>query len=138
MNVAVPLFGQDVSPRLGCIHRLLVATTIDGQIQHSQVMEIEDLTAQNLADWLVSMRISTLICGGISHCDRQTLESHGIDVIWGVIGPAEAALCALATGSLHSDQFVSATGSPPKARERPSSGRGRRPERGGDGTGACS
>ncbi|GMU24793.1 MAG: hypothetical protein AMXMBFR13_48640 [Phycisphaerae bacterium] len=126
MNVAVPLFGQYVSPRLGSISRLLIARTNEGRVQHSQILEIEDLSAANLPDWLMAMRVGTLICGGIAHCDRQALESHGIEVIWGVIGLADTAVSALAAGALHNDQFVSATQCAHEGKER-SSGKPRVP-----------
>ena len=47
-----------------------------------------------------------VICGGVQRHLQSEMESRGIEVIWGVIGPAADALVALRDGTLRRDQFI--------------------------------
>jgi len=130
MRVAVPLYGDLVSPRFGAKVTLLVALIEDGQILERQTVEALNRAPNQLPDLLSSLAVAKVICGGIQHELHRAIERRGIEVIWGVIGPASDALADLLAGSLHCDQFVGQSGST-RARGRTSEGRvGGRPRRG--------
>jgi len=122
MRVAIPLFGDQVSPRFGPGRHFMLASIEDGQIQEKQLVEAQDAAQSQLPTFLASLGVTKLICGGIQHQLQRDMECHGIDVIWGIIGPASEALCALANGTLHNDQFV---GRESKARTNTSSSKAR-------------
>ena len=109
------VFGEEFSAHLssgGGVHngyllrRLLVASIEGGQIQDKQTVEAENMTCSQLPGFLASLGVSKMICGGIERPVQQEIESRGIEVIWGVIGPAAEALWALVKGTLHENQFV--------------------------------
>ncbi len=106
MRVAVAVFGSDVSPRFGCSGKFLVASIEDGQIQDEQIVEAENMTCSQLPDFLASLGVSEMICGGIERPVQEEIESRGIEVIWGIIGPTAEALSALVKGTLRQSQFV--------------------------------
>ncbi len=110
MRVAVPLYGDLVSPRFGSEVVFLIASIEEGQLHEEQTVEARNLGPSRLAELLVSLGVTKVICGGIQHELQRAIERRGIDVIWGIIGPASDALAALLAGSLHSDQFVRRSG----------------------------
>ncbi len=106
MYVAIPLFGEEVSPRVGPRNSFLIASIAEGRICDRQIVEARNIAWPHLPEFLVSLGVTKVVCGGIGHELEQELERQGIEVVWGVIGPASDALSALAEGTLHSDQFV--------------------------------
>jgi len=106
MRVAVPLFGDEVSPRFGCSARFLVATVENGRIVDQQVHDASHLAPWQLPGFVATLGVSKVICGGVHRTFQAEMENLGLEVIWGVIGPAAAALAALANGTLQRDQFV--------------------------------
>ncbi|MBN1341307.1 MAG: hypothetical protein JXQ73_01430 [Phycisphaerae bacterium] len=112
MRVAVPLFGQEVSPRFGCGGELLIASIENGTLQGTEVERTGELSFPQWPTFLASLNVAVLICGGIHHDLLREIERLGIKVYWGVIGPVSQALAALIDGTLRNDQFV---GRSPKA-----------------------
>ena len=106
MRVAVPRYGDLVSPRFGSKVTLLVASIENGRIREQQTVEALNTGPNQLPELLVSLGVTNVICGGIQHELHRAIERRGIEVIWGIIGPVSDALTALLEGSLHSDQFV--------------------------------
>jgi len=123
MRVAVPLYGDWVSPRFGSDVVFLIASIKGGQLHEGQTVAARNLGPSQLPELLVSLKVAKVICGGIQHELHRAIERRGIDVIWGIIGPASDALAALLEGSLHSDQFVSRSGKAP-GQSAPSGGPG--------------
>ncbi len=106
MRVAIPLHGDEVSPRIGSRALFLVASIEEGRIVEEHLVDTQNRVWLDLAVFLASQGITTMICGGIQRELQSEIEGRGIEVIWGIIGPASAALMALISGTLHSDQFV--------------------------------
>lgn len=106
MRVAIPIFGEDVSPRLGCSTAMLLATVEADAIRNEEVRDIAGLSPWQLPDFLVSLGVAKVICGGVHRHLQGALESKGVEVIWGVIGPAADALLELRSGTLQRDQFL--------------------------------
>lgn len=106
MKVAVPLFGEDVSPRFGCSAHILIATIDESGIHAEGIRDITGLATWQLPEFLASLDVTKVICGGMHWRFQEEMQRRGIDVIWGVIGPAADALAALQSGSLQKDQFL--------------------------------
>jgi predicted Fe-Mo cluster-binding NifX family protein len=106
VRIAIPLFGQDVSPRFGCCRQFMIADVEQNQLKHTEVIDTTYLAPWQLPEFLTEQRVSRVICGGIHRQFQSQIENRNIEVIWGVIGPAQEALNASLAGKLRSDQFV--------------------------------
>ena len=106
MKAAIPLFGDDVSPRFGCSGRFLVASIEENRVQARNEEAVTHLDPWKFPEFLASQGVTQVICGGVHRRFQMELERLGIKVIWGVIGPAEEALAAFLNGTLKSNQFV--------------------------------
>ena len=106
MRVAVALFGQEVSPRFGCTSQMLLATVGEGGVQVEGVRDLRGLAPWQWPELLSSLGVEKVVCGGVHRQFLTEMERHGLEVIWGVIGPADEALAALHKGTLRSDGFV--------------------------------
>ena len=142
MRVAVPIFGEDVSPRFGCSTDLLLATVDADGIQGQEIRKIGGLAPWEVLELLAAAGVTKVICGGVHWRWQAEMERRGVEVIWGVIGPAADALVALRNGTLQRDQFVcrgrrGRQGGGWRGAQRTGAGgqRGRRGPGGGRGTG---
>jgi predicted Fe-Mo cluster-binding NifX family protein len=106
MKVAVPVFGEEVSPRFGCSTHALVATVDQGGVQIEGMQDLSQVPPWQWPDLFSSLGVAKVVCGGMHGRFQEELERRGIEVIWGVIGPAADALAALQKGTLRSDQFL--------------------------------
>jgi predicted Fe-Mo cluster-binding NifX family protein len=106
MLVAIPLFGDEVSPRFGWCAEVLLASVDDGQVQQQEVRDVRHLAPCQLPEFLQLLAVEKVICGGVSQSFQKEMERRGMEVIWGVIGTACDALAALMKGTLQPDQFV--------------------------------
>lgn len=106
MRVAIPLFGDEVSPRFGCSTQFLLATLDGNRVQNEELEDVGHLAPWQFADYLASRQVAAVICGGVHRHFQDELERRGMEVIWGVIGPAADALVAMASGTLRRDQFL--------------------------------
>lgn len=106
MRVAIPLFGEEVSPRFGCATQFLVATIQGDSAPEEEVKDVSRLAPWQFAEFLASVGVAKVICGGVHRRFQEELEHRGIEVVWGVIGPAALALAAFLDGTLRRDQFV--------------------------------
>ena len=130
MKVAVPLFRDEVSPRFGCSAQFLVATVEEGGVWAQEVKDVSHLAPWQLSEFLASLGVTKVICGGVHRRFQEELARCGIEIIWGVIGPAADALEALRAGTLRTDQFIC-----PGWRGGRGGGRGQGRGRGGRGRG---
>jgi predicted Fe-Mo cluster-binding NifX family protein len=106
MRMAIALFGDEVSPHFGATGRFLVATVHDGHVQAQAVEDVSHLCPHDFPEFLSSLGVEKVICGGVHRRFRDDLEHRGIEVFWGVIGSASEALTAYLAGRLQCDQFV--------------------------------
>jgi predicted Fe-Mo cluster-binding NifX family protein len=106
VNVGIVIFNEAVSPRFGCATQLLLAKVEPGQITDRRVVALNDRLPDEYPRHLATLGVQTLVCGGIHRRFLNELQREGIQVIWGVIGPADDALEAVRNGTLRSDQFL--------------------------------
>lgn len=106
MNIAIALYGDEVSPRFGCSGRLLLASIDEGRVVRHEIRDVGQLHPWQWPELLSQLQVRRLVCGGIHQSFQESIEARGIEVLWGVIGRADEALRALANGTLRPNQFV--------------------------------
>ena len=88
MKIAIPLFGNWISPRFGFSPEMWIITVKDGKVLTDQRISMGGLAVPQWFHQLASLDVDTLICGGIdSFCCHQ-LKNIGIFVIPEVVGDA--------------------------------------------------
>ncbi len=102
MKVVIPLFGKWVSPRFGFSPEMLLLTIEDGKIISQKRFSTAGFP---LSWWLAqfsTLKVDTVICGGIDgFCCRQ-LERLGIYLISDVAGDATDVIDLFLKGKLRS------------------------------------
>lgn len=92
MRLALPLFEDDVSPRFCGADRILVVDVEEGREIGRHVVEPVPADFGERLVLLRDLGVRELLCGGFNRCFLPLAESLGLQVRWGLWGPAEAAL----------------------------------------------
>jgi predicted Fe-Mo cluster-binding NifX family protein len=100
MKIAIPLFGNKVSPRFDLSPELWIITENNGEVVHQEKFSMEGLNIPQRIEKLTSNGVNKLICGGIHDFSLHQLRNIGIDVFYNVIGEAGAALTIFLKGQL--------------------------------------
>ena len=95
MKIAVPLFGDRVSPHFGASSRILLVTADKGNMIHRMVLDSGLTDGWQLARHMAVLEIDTLVCGGIQVLHKEWLQHNGIHVLDNRRGPAEALVAEL-------------------------------------------
>jgi len=106
MRVAIPIWGDKISPVFDTATRLLVVD-IDGSEKNKRViesMEGDDI-ARRCAK-IKALEVGTLICSAISNPFSRRISASDIRVIQGISGSAEEVLSAFINGKLYEDAFL--------------------------------
>jgi len=106
MKVAVPVFRDEVSPRFGCSSQALLAVVGADSVDCEKFLDLSAMTPWQWPEYFANQGVEKVICGGMHARFQAEFERRGIEVIWGVVGPAADALDALRAGTLRRDQFV--------------------------------
>lgn len=104
MKVAIPVWGDKISPVFDTAARIMVvdtATEPSGRISVS--LEGDDLVRR--CTRLQELGVDTLICGAISNPFCHRLRAVNIEVIQGISGPREDVLQAFLRGDLDQEAF---------------------------------
>ena len=100
MKVAIPLFGNWISPRFGFSPEMWILTIEKGEVVSQERISMDGLALPQWFNRLSSLGVDTVICGGIDgFCHRQ-LENLGISVIPEIAGEANEALSLFLNGKL--------------------------------------
>ena len=100
MKIAIPTFGNRVSPRFDCAQSILVITVDDGRIAERQELSVGDWTQRERVKRLLELGVDTVICGGLDRWSFGALRSAGAIVYCWVAGEVEPSLAALLRGEL--------------------------------------
>ena len=100
MKVAIPTFGDRVSPRFDCAQSVLVVNIEEGQLLERQELVASGWAPHERINRLVETGIDTVVCGGIDCWSAESLQSAGVTIYACVTGDLEEALAALALGEL--------------------------------------
>jgi len=96
MKIAVPLFGDRVSPHFGASGQILSAVIQAGRIVKKEVIDAGATDPAELARRLSSSGVDRLVCGGIPQLHKQILMGKGIQVVDNQKGNAEALILKMA------------------------------------------
>lgn len=94
MKVAIPIFGNRISPRLDCAKKVLLVDIEEKerQVVSSEEKEFQTVVNSENRDFFLLNEIDVVICGGISIEMQDFLLKHDIRVISWVTGEAQKAL----------------------------------------------
>jgi predicted Fe-Mo cluster-binding NifX family protein len=106
MLVAIPLFGDEVSPRFEYATEVMIADISSGKVSSLRRLSVPAQGGMEVYSLILSAAPETVVCGGIYPRWQRMFEHKKIAVLWGVIGRAEDALKSYAAGELSSNQFV--------------------------------
>ena len=100
MKLAVPVFNGYVSPRVDCTRTFTLLEISDGEVVKRDELFIPPMHPLQLAGYLKSRDVRTIICGGIPFPLIQVMQQHGIKVIYGIIGEIDEVVDAFIEGKL--------------------------------------
>ena len=103
MRIAVAYENGEVFQHFGHTEQFGLYEVTDGKITDERIVDTAGAGHGALADFLRAAGADALICGGIGPGARTALAEAGIKLYAGVRGPADAAVKALAEGTLAFD-----------------------------------
>lgn len=106
MNVAIPVWGQDVSTVFDFCDRLLVVDVVSGLIKDRKTVILADNTAACKPAGLKECEIRVLLCGAISRPLYSVIEASGIVIIPFLRGRADEVLEAYLSGNLPDRRYM--------------------------------
>jgi len=92
MRLAIPLFGDDVSPRFCFAREMLVVELENRQAIAQQVISLGDTAWPERLTILLAQRVEVLLCGGFPRRYLPVANSAGIRVVVGLRGTAAQVL----------------------------------------------
>ena len=95
IKIAVPLFGERVSPYFGVSSKILLVETVGEKIASKTTWEMTEQSAVEISRRLVAFGVNILICGGIQNIHKQSLTHHGVWVVDNQKGNAEELLAQM-------------------------------------------
>ena len=100
MKIAVTYDNGQVWQHFGKTEFFKVYEAEDGKITSGEVVSTGENAHGALADFLASMKVDAVICGGVGAPMIARLEACGIKAYPGVTGDADEAAAKLAAGTL--------------------------------------
>jgi len=98
MRVAVPLFEDEIAPRFCFAREMLVATVEAGEVVSRERLLVESLAWPERIRRLESRGVTVVLASGFDRCQIPMASAHGLRVIVGLGGNAEAVLLAYCAG----------------------------------------
>jgi predicted Fe-Mo cluster-binding NifX family protein len=90
--VAIPSFGDRVSPRFDCAQVIKIVTFTDGRETKSLEVSASEWTSRVRVRRLIELGVDRVICGGIDTLSANALKSAGIAVDGCIRGSVDDAL----------------------------------------------
>jgi predicted Fe-Mo cluster-binding NifX family protein len=106
MRVAVPVWGERVSPVFDVANRLLTTDIIGDDETSRSEFTLDEQEPARRAQRLVQLGVDVLICGAISEALETMLTAGGVQVVARICGPAEEVLQAFVSGRLAGDAYL--------------------------------
>lgn len=100
MKIAIPIFGNRISPRFDFSPELWIITVENGELANQEKLATANLNLPQRLEQITSNRVDKVICGGIDGFSLNQLGNRGIDVVHDVIGEAEIAFHLFMRGRL--------------------------------------
>jgi predicted Fe-Mo cluster-binding NifX family protein len=89
MKIAIPIFGNRISPRFDFSPEIWVIEVERGKVVGEAKLFTANLNLPQRLGQITSNGVDKVICGGIDGLSRNQLGSRGIDVVQDVIGDAD-------------------------------------------------
>jgi predicted Fe-Mo cluster-binding NifX family protein len=100
MKVAIPIFGNRISPRFDFSPEIWIIDVEGGEVVKQEKLPTGNLNLPQRLEQITSNGVDKVICGGIDVFSRNQLGSRGIDVVQDVIGDAEIVIDLFMRGRL--------------------------------------
>lgn len=106
MRIAIPVWGEKVSPLLDAASRLLIVETDQmGEIARFQ-MALDDGEPNRKASRIREMGVDVLICGAVSDSVSRALTAAGIRIISDISGRAGEVVDSFLRGSTFDSRLL--------------------------------
>jgi len=105
MRVAIPVWGNRVSPVFDTADHLLLVDIENGCEQKREVVRVEDPVPSHRITYLNTMGVHLLVCGAITRELESSIDSDKIKVIPFVCGNVEQIITALTKGNRIREMF---------------------------------
>jgi len=102
MKVAIPLYGNRVSPRFGYTRDFLIVEIDDNKEISRKILTMEINHPARIADSIAREGVSLILGGGMNPCFQEQFRLRNIAVIWGLIGEADDVLATYLNGQVFS------------------------------------
>lgn len=102
MKVAIPLYGNRISPRFGYTSDFLIVELQGKKEIDRRALTMEISHPARMADRLASEGVSLVLSGGMSPHFQEQFRLRNIAVIWGLIGEADDVLATYLDGQVFS------------------------------------
>ncbi len=100
MKIAIPLFGERISPRFDFSPEIMIITVENREVVHHERFPIASLNLPQRLEQLTSRGVNQVICGGIDDFSLNQLGTRGIHVVHDVMGEAGVAFSLFMKGRL--------------------------------------
>jgi predicted Fe-Mo cluster-binding NifX family protein len=102
MKVAIPLYGNRVSPRFEYTRDFLIVEFQGKKEIDREALTMETNHPDRMADRLAKEGVSVVLSGGMNPHLQEQFRLRNITVIWGLIGDADDVLATYLDGQVFS------------------------------------
>jgi predicted Fe-Mo cluster-binding NifX family protein len=102
MKIAIPIFGNRISPRFDFSPELWVIEVENGEVLGQEKISTANLSLPQRLERITSNGVDKVICGGIDGFSCSQLGSGGIDIVQDVMGDADIVFDLFMRGRLRS------------------------------------
>ncbi len=100
MRVAIPVFGEEISPRF-CFAEEVLLVDVEGRREIGRkVLRLGQSCNPDRLRLLENRGVGVLVCGGFDRDFLPTAQGLGLHVVWGVTGTVDAAVRDVVSGKL--------------------------------------
>jgi predicted Fe-Mo cluster-binding NifX family protein len=92
VKIAVPLFGERVSPHFCTAPEMLVVLAEGTKVLSELRFDFTKISLSARRSRLLTLGVDTIICGGIAQANREWFERRGVKVIDNMRGNSREAL----------------------------------------------
>ena len=100
MKIAIPMFGDRISPRFDFSPEMWVVTVEKGVLVDQERFPLTHLNLPQRLEQITAKGVEKVICGGIDRFSLEHLGNRGVDVLPDVMGDAEKAFTLFMRGRL--------------------------------------
>jgi predicted Fe-Mo cluster-binding NifX family protein len=106
MRLAVPVWGNRISPVLDSATRLLILEVKEGGELSRSEIDLDEKAPSRRCQRMLSLGVDALICGAVTRSLSDMIRASGIFLIPGVSGPPDEVLHACMEGKLNRSEFL--------------------------------